>query len=138
VDEEASRGRRITIAVGAIVILADAEYAAHSIVAKAADRNVVFSQARGVVLLGAVLYWFYQGSRVAKGLLVVLLGLSGLGELLMSFYDPDSGAVVIPGSPDPAVALLGVVMLTCAGILLLSRSVNSFLSHQRVRGRGGA
>lgn len=118
---EESKGRQILLMQIGLILLVTFGAIGYHLSTEGSDRMANF--ATRFVLTTALCFWLYRGSVIAKWIVIVVFGITGL----LGLVNVLSGSLV-------ALALgggLAAVYLSSAVILLRSSSVNAFLQFQR-------
>jgi len=116
-------GRWLVVGIVATVLLIEAIVISFYVSQRGTDR--LDRQVGRFLVAVALGVWLYRGSGIARYLLSVCLLLGGLlGYRYIDWSNPQSVGVGVA---------MSAVFLTLAGVLMWSRSVHAFLTHQRDR-----
>lgn len=117
------RGRLIVIGIIVTTLVTDAVIIGFSLAFRGLDPFA--TQIVRFSLTSLLMWGLYRGNGVARWIAIVLFGLAGLMGL-SNVLQNDLVAAVVGGT-------MGIVLLTVAGILLISKSVEAFREHQQGR-----
>lgn len=123
-DEE-KRGRRILLSYSALILLTSASIIFLYVSQRGQER--LPAQVVRFLLTVGLCWWLYQGSILAKWIMVVLMSAGGV-LALMALFANSILVVAFSGG-------MAVLYLTFVVVLLTSPNVAAFLAYQRNRDR---